>query len=117
MGLELDPTTPPEVEQDVKRDILSMLKGLGILAWDNRSNARRGRRVTSNKNTADILGILRGGRTLCVEVKRPGARPRADQVHQREWLQKADALGALVVTATGTEGVLSALKEAGYLAG
>ena len=105
------------LEQPVKKDILATLKGLGILAWDNRSNTRRGRMVSSNKGTADILGILRGGRLLAVEVKKPGAKLRKDQPDQDQWLQKADALGALVIRAESVGQVLDVLKREGYLAG
>ncbi|HAV61685.1 MAG TPA: hypothetical protein DCY13_04880 [Verrucomicrobiales bacterium] len=106
-------------EQSIKKDTLSALIHLGILAWDNRSNTiGRRRRGTSNKGTADILGVLRGGRLLAVEVKRPGAPPRANEAAQKEWLAKADALGAVVIERAESVGmVLERLRAEGYISG
>ncbi|MGH8646644.1 MAG: hypothetical protein ACREX4_20175 [Gammaproteobacteria bacterium] len=58
----------------------------------------------------DHGGILRGGRALQVEVKRPGKRP---EQHQQEWIDIASAAGALAFWVDNLDDLWQRLNEAG----
>ncbi len=60
--------------------------------------------------SADILGILMGGRALAIEVKMPGEKLRPEQILWRDMFIK---FGGLYILATCIEDVYVALEKEG----
>lgn len=55
---------------------------------------------SQSRGTADIIGVLRSGRFLAVEVKRPGGKLSKEQV---EFLEEFDRGGAVCMVVTSVE--------------
>ncbi len=105
------PPTPKRKESAIQAAVMACLRAHGILCWPmNRERASWGRRAShiGFKGIPDIGGVLKGGRAVFVEVKRPGVVPGI-------WQNSAHVLlrsqGALVFTATCVEDVQSALAQ------
>lgn len=109
--------TPPRMnEAQLQRLILGHLERLeGVFVW--RANAGRahtgaGRMVSFGiRGQSDILGVLRGGRALCVEVKADRGALTLDQIKFRD---RVTALGALYVVARSLDDALAPVRA--YLA-
>jgi hypothetical protein len=102
-------------EGRVKAACLRYLEKRGIKAWNNPSGAVR---IVPDrwlhfgkKGSADILGILPGGRFLAVECKAPDGRLSPEQ---REFLADIKALGGLAVMVRGWKELDQALRSEGY---
>lgn len=54
------------------------------------------------KGSADILGIIRGGRMIAIEVKRPGGKLSDDQSY---FLERINKLGGIAFVATSIDDV------------
>jgi hypothetical protein len=96
-------------ETAVVREILEYLARRGIMAWRCQSGivrVKRGWMHLAPKGTADIVGVLPGGRFLAVEVKTDDGDLEPSQV---EWWARIIAAGALYVLARGIEDVEEAL--------
>jgi hypothetical protein len=106
-----------KLESEVQAEILCTLRGLNLFVWRNPSGIGGGKRVQYQQGAGlpDIGGILPGGRTLAIEVKRPGARKRKNEAKQNEWLDRARRMGACVVVARSVDDVLAALREEGVI--
>jgi hypothetical protein len=63
------------------------------------------------KGSADIIGLLPGGKFLAVETKAPAGRLSPDQ---RQFLADVKALGGMAIVARSCRDVEAALMEAGY---
>ena len=63
------------------------------------------------KGMADVGGILRGGRALQIEIKRPGIDVAAGTA-QAEWLHACSDAGAAAGVAHGVEEALAIVDEA-----
>ncbi|MDR0447265.1 MAG: VRR-NUC domain-containing protein [Treponema sp.] len=63
------------------------------------------------KGSSDILGVLQGGRLLCVECKSPDGRLSPEQ---REFLETVRSLGGLALVVKGWRELDTALKNEGY---
>ncbi len=74
----------------------------GVWAWRN-SNGARGWRKFGKKGSADITGVLRGGKRLELEVKLPGNNNF--EPDQPEFLERMAEMGAAVA-------VVRSVKEA-----
>jgi hypothetical protein len=103
-------------EGRVKAACLRYLEKRGIKAWNNPSGAVR---IAPDrwlhfgkKGSADILGILPGGRFLAVECKAPDGRL---SLEQREFLTDIKALGGMAVMVRGWKELDQALRAAGYV--
>lgn len=104
-------------ESQILNSILTYLKLIGIFAWRNNNGAvydpRAGNfRSTpkhSLKGVPDILGILKKGRFLALEVKKQGGRT---SVEQKDFLKRAEGLGALCAVVYSIEDVIEVLKNA-----
>lgn len=93
-------STGKPLERDVQRAVLAYLKAHPAVAFAGRLNSgsaqmQDGRPIwfhTLGNGAPDIVGAMRKGCAwLAIEVKRPGAKPRPEQV---AWLQEiADAGG------------------------
>ena len=86
-----------------------------IYHWRNNTGAvqvRPGQFMRFGKiGSSDILGILPGGRMLCVECKAKGGRLSPEQ---KQFLEDARELGALALIVRGWQELDAALREAGY---
>jgi hypothetical protein len=116
VGIEVKMSKSDTPENQVKAGVLKYLKLRGIKAWNNPTGA--GRIAPDRwlhfgkKGSADILGILPGGRFLAVECKAPHGRLSPEQ---REFLEDIKALGGLAVVAKSWLEIDQALREAGYV--
>lgn len=88
MRLKLKPVV--RYERDIQKDILAMLEIHPSVAWAHRMNV--GAHSVANPRTgksrfvrygfvgmSDILGQMKNGQFLAIEVKRPGNTPTEDQ--------------------------------------
>jgi hypothetical protein len=106
----------PIRERDTLKAILRFLSlyPRELLAWRNNTGALSpapGRFVRFGvPGSADITGILRGGRRLEIEVKAPRGRLSADQEAFGENIRR---MGGLYVVAYSVEDVQEALRKAG----
>jgi hypothetical protein len=111
-GITMPEITLTQTEGEIQADILAALRHLGVMAWRNPiGQGRFGSRSRHSAGLPDIGGILMGGRALLIEVKRPKAKPRSNEVKQNEHLQRARDMGALVIVARSVQDVLT---ELGY---
>ena len=94
---------------------LNYLKVRGIYHWRNNTGAVRigpGRFMRFGKvGSSDILGLLPGGRLLCVECKAKGGRLSPEQ---ERFLEDVKNLGGLAVVCRGWQELDEALRREGY---
>lgn len=87
-------------ESGVVSSCLGLLEIIGIQAWRNNTGAlkdNKGRLVRyGKKGSADIIGILPGGKFLSVECKAPGGRVRPDQIDFMNMINKNGGLACIV---------------------
>jgi hypothetical protein len=102
-------------EGRVKAACLRYLKLRQVYCWSNPSGAvriRPGKFMSFGlKGSADIIGLLSGGRFLAVECKAPHGRLSPEQ---RQFLADVKALGGMAVVARSYRDIEAALIEAGY---
>ena len=103
---------------DIVTPTIKSLRNLGIFC--ERNNVRGKRSASGSigwrRGAPDIVGYLPPrGRMFALEAKLPGARPRKDQQHQRDWAKGAMEDGVLHAVYTspgdGVNLVLEWLKE------
>jgi hypothetical protein len=109
---------PPPLERDVQGAILGLLQAHHKVACAWRQNtggawlgpvgAERYVRFAF-KGCSDILGMLKGGRFLAIEVKRPGVDPTGDQL---EFLGRVHRGGGLAFVARDVDDVVAKLAAA-----
>ena len=94
---------------------LQYLELRGIYHWRNNTGAvqvRPGQFMRFGKvGSSDILGILPGGRLLCVECKAKGGRLSPEQ---KQFLADAQELGALALVVHGWWELDESLRKEGY---
>lgn len=102
-------------ESAVQKLILSGLRIHPKVAWVGRYNSggmygSRDQYVQFNNvaGQSDLMGMLKGGRLLAIEVKRPGGV--ATEAQQR-FLDRINAGGGIGIVATGWDDVARALEE------
>ena len=105
-------------EQDLTRPILDYLALAGIYAFRLNSGKVQTSRGTwvqlAPSGAADVVGVLEGGRWLCVELKRKsGGKLRPAQA---AWLDMMRSKGALCVVARDVADLREALRLEGYAA-
>lgn len=88
---------PPVAERDVLASILEYLPYAKPVAWFARMNSGgyeiKGQFVRFGfKGCSDIIGQLRDGRFLAIEVKRPGGTVTEDQVEFLAKVQRANGV-------------------------
>jgi len=103
-------------EKTVLHDCLKYLRVRQIFHWRNNCAAvqvRPGQFMRfGKKGSSDILGLLPGGRLLCIECKAPnGGRLSSEQ---KQFLDEVRELGALALVVRGVAELDEALCEAGY---
>lgn len=71
-------------EAEIQQGIVKYLRATGWVVLEIKGNARRGGTVFQTKGIPDLYAV-RKGRSLWLEVKRPGQRPRPEQeaLHER----------------------------------
>lgn len=98
---------------------LRYLQARHIFHWRNNTGAVQiapGRFMRfGKKGSSDILGILPGGRLLCVECKAPKNGKLSPE--QKQFLADVQGLGGLAVVVRGWWELDEALREAGYAMG
>ncbi|MCL2007417.1 MAG: VRR-NUC domain-containing protein [Treponema sp.] len=103
-------------ESHILKGCLHYLEARGIYHWRNNTGAVRigpGRFMRFGKvGSSDILGILRGGRFLCVECKAPNGRLSPEQ---KQFLDDIRGLGGLALVVRSWQELDRALREAGYI--
>jgi hypothetical protein len=110
------PRNADPLESQIQRAILEYLRHHPKVAFAGRFNrgavaaSYRGRTSFVRFNTVagfpDIHGLLRDGRALYVEVKRPGARPTEAQ---QQFIEQAVLAGAVAIVATSIKDVQAVL--------
>ena len=97
-------------EADIQRAIIVALLAMGVECWRTNSG-RKGRVVLAPAGTPDILGYLKGGRMLGIEVKKPGETMHTSQL---DWHARASAAGvACCCVTTVRDAVAFVRKELG----
>jgi hypothetical protein len=99
------------LERDVLAGVLEALKHHPRVAWAHRMNVLAqkidDRFVKAGfKGLSDIIGQMRDGRFLAVEVKRPGGQPTQAQI---EFLGLVDRSGGVAFVARSVDDVMRAL--------
>ncbi|MDR0759924.1 MAG: VRR-NUC domain-containing protein [Treponema sp.] len=101
-------------ENAVIKECLEYLNLKGIFAWRNQTGALAssdGKRFIrfGKVGSADIIGILPGGRFIAVECKAPNGR-LSD--YQLAFLTDVEHMGGVAVIARSSEDIEKALKKA-----
>jgi hypothetical protein len=100
------------LETDIQKSILAYLSLFGFF-WKARTTGlwdakRKIFRTSMMKGVSDIVGVLRGGRFMSVEVKRPGHEPTP---HQILFMQRVRAAGGIAIVASSVENVSHILQQ------
>ncbi len=98
-----------QIEQGIQRAVLSYLRYRGIFCWKNNTagivvKARNTYIPSHAPGVADILGILKDGRFLAIEVKSPTGKVSP---HQQQFLDEINARGGVAFVARSAEEVTS----------
>jgi len=102
-------------ERDVLKGVLQALELHPKVAWAARMNVggmqdSHGNHVRFGfRGLSDVVGMLRDGRFLAVEVKRPGGQPTTAQV---EFLGLVSRSGGVAFVARSVEDVMRGLADA-----
>lgn len=99
----LFPIPPPKTERDIAREIRAYLESQGLRVFRADASLGRNGRRSGATGLPDLFCVLAGGRFLGVEVKKPSARPRADEAKQNDVLDYLREQGAIVIVATSVE--------------
>ena len=96
----------------LQRTLLALGSHPDCRVWRNNTgrlpDPRNGRWISFGlKGSADILGIIKGGRFLAIETKTPTGRLRPEQVAFRTMVT---AMGGLYVLARSTDDAISAVE-------
>lgn len=98
--------TLPEIrEATIQSDILDYLRWRGIPAWPTHSS----RNHPETPGMSDIVGVLKCGRMLAIEVKSEGG---VVSEAQQRWLEQVHFSGGLVILAHCIEDVQKAIDAA-----
>ena len=112
------PNAPVEIpERDVLKEVLGALTYHPRVAWARRMNSGAaqigGRWVKFGfEGCPDIIGMLRDGRTLCVEVKRAGKNPTQEQVEFLGLVHRNNGLAFVARSAADARNALNEWGEA-----
>ena len=109
------------LEKDIQKAIIQFLSAHPKVSIYGRFNSgtaitgdaqgnTRYTRFNSIKGFPDIHGMLKGGRAVYIEVKRPGGRVSDEQ---QEFIDKVAAHGAVAFIAYSVDDVISAFKRFG----
>jgi hypothetical protein len=101
-----------KTEHEIQQRILLKLGSMpDVRVWRNNTGSVKtedGRFVTFGlKGSADIIGILQGGRFLAIEVKKPGGRVSPDQ---KKFIDTINAEGGIAFVAYSVDEVIEKLN-------
>jgi hypothetical protein len=100
-------------EQDTTRATIEAVNASDVaIVWRNQSGSvrvRRGYMHLAPKGSPDIVGILRDGRFVGLEMKKPGEKPSSVQ---EEWRLRFLASGGVAACAYSVEEALCVLRGA-----
>ena len=103
-------------EGRIKAACLKYLDRRGFFAWNNPTGAvqvRPGQWLRFGKvGSADIIGVLPGGRFLAIEVKAPGGQLIPEQ---KAFLERVRGLGGIAILARSFRDIDTALRGEGYV--
>lgn len=109
------------LEADVQKTCIAWLRFWGAMPIRLNSGAMkvgdRFVRFNSEPGCSDVIAVLPGGRTLALELKRPGCRDRTPAKRKAEQASFRAAVvraGGLAIVATSLDELQSALRVAGY---
>ncbi|MEI7614175.1 MAG: VRR-NUC domain-containing protein [Betaproteobacteria bacterium] len=115
-GAEINPPRPPnrKLEGAALAEVLLALRGHPAVVWAHRMNsgaAKIGSRFVKFgfKGCPDILGQLRDGRIVGVEVKAPKGRLRPEQ---SIFIDRVNSTGGLAFVARNCHDVFTELEKA-----
>jgi hypothetical protein len=102
-----------QLEQSIQSAILALLRAYGIFCWKNNTagiyvKARNTYIPSHAPGVADILGVLKDGRFLAVEVKSEKGRVSP---HQQQFINMINQNGGLAFVAHSVEEVQEQLHE------
>jgi hypothetical protein len=102
-----------QVEQGIQAAILQYLRWKGIFCWKNNTagiyvKARNTYIPSHAPGVSDILGVLHGGRIICIEVKSPKGRISP---HQQQFIDAINSAGGLAFVARSVDEVINVLEE------
>jgi hypothetical protein len=104
-------------EGKVKADCLEYLRLIGAFVWNNPTGAyqaRPGEWVHFGKTgSADIIGLLPGGRFIAVECKADTGRVSGKQ---QEFLEQVRGMGGIAIVARSYSDIADALLRHGFIA-
>jgi hypothetical protein len=104
-------------ESAIRNLICSYLRMKGVFCFVHdsvgiydpvRKKFRANRNPYRVKGVSDILGVLRGGRMLAIEVKVPGKYPTPEQ---RAFINAVNVMGGLAFVARSLDDVISELEK------
>lgn len=101
-------------EKDIQRQILEWLAYQGIFSWRNNTGAivseYKGKQRFMRfgmKGSPDIIGILKDGKFLAIEVKRKGGKMTSEQI---VFFERINENGGVAILAYKLEDVMKELK-------
>lgn len=104
------------LEADVQQSILDYLETMHIYAWRNQSQGTYDASIKTyrinkkfKKGVSDILGILKDGRLLAIEVKRTGIKKGSPEQHK--FIDDINERGGLAFIADDLQTVVDKLKD------
>jgi hypothetical protein len=114
-------TCPEPRETDIQAAILKALEIHPSVIWAHRMNTGAGRLTYGDGKASrfirfgftgcpDVLGQLRDGRLLAIEVKRPSGKVSPEQ---QAFIQRAAENGAVALVARSTDDIWNALNNVG----
>jgi len=96
-------------EKDIQRDIMDYLAARRVFCWKEHSGGlpmQGGEWMMpiGLKGKSDILGLLKGGRFLAIEVKRPSGKL---SLYQEEFIKNINDNGGLAFVARSIDDVIA----------
>jgi len=99
-------------EGSVVQACLEYLRIYGAFVWRNNSGALRDKRERpvffGKPGSSDILGLLPGGRFICVECK---SKKGKLSEKQKDFLAEVERLGGLAVVARSVDDVINGVND------
>src|SRR5687768_8866491 len=102
-----------QLEQQIQAAILALLRMHGIFCWKSNTTGvydptREMFRTNHYKGVSDIIGVMKGGRLIAVEVKRPGGK---SSFEQQTFIDSINENGGLAFVAHSVDEVQEKLKD------
>ena len=113
---------PKQLEKNIEKAILTYLEIIGVFAWKNKTMGtfdptrkifRKSFGNGQTKGMSDILGILKDGRFLAIEVKTPQTINLKTETtkNQKEFIDRVNFSGGLAFFADSVKVVEDKIKN------